>query len=131
MDLARDVHRLPGLLKAALLFKFGKIHARLLLSLTVLWVGAQMQTVRDLTSPASGNDNRRLHSHFNDNTGAGFMGGPIVRTGTTPAFWQNWDKAFAKGAGKSKKGAAAKSAATKPAKSAKSKPAGKVKKKKK
>ncbi len=26
------------------------------------------------------------------------MGGPIVRTGTTPAFWRNWEKAFAKGA---------------------------------
>jgi hypothetical protein len=22
------------------------------------------------------------------------MGGPIVRTGTTPEFWRNWDKAF-------------------------------------
>jgi hypothetical protein len=58
------------------------------------------------------------------------MGGPIVRTGTTPAFWENWDKAFGKGAGKSKKAAAAKPA-KKPAKSAKSKPAGKLKKKKK
>jgi hypothetical protein len=24
------------------------------------------------------------------------MGGPIVRTGTTPAFWNNWEKAFGK-----------------------------------
>jgi len=23
------------------------------------------------------------------------MGGPIVRTGTTPEFWKNWDQAFA------------------------------------
>ena len=59
------------------------------------------------------------------------MGGPIVRTGTTPAFWENWDKAFGKGAGKSKKAEAAKPAAKKPAKSAKAKPAGKPKKKKK
>ena len=22
------------------------------------------------------------------------MSGPIVRTGTTPKFWENWDKAF-------------------------------------
>jgi len=22
------------------------------------------------------------------------MSGPIVRTGTTPKFWQNWDKVF-------------------------------------
>jgi hypothetical protein len=86
------------------------------------------------------------------------MGGPIVRTGTTPAFWENWDKAFGKTtakikkeglatiaklankiekmatgpvAGKTRKTAAAKSAAKKPVKSAKSKPAGKPKKKKK
>ena len=58
------------------------------------------------------------------------MGGPIVRTGTTPAFWENWDKAFGKGAGKSKKAQAAKPASKKPAKSAKSKAAGKSKKKK-
>lgn len=31
------------------------------------------------------------------------MGGPIVRTGTTPAFWNNWEKAFGK---KSKSGSA-------------------------
>ncbi|MCH2212240.1 MAG: hypothetical protein MK110_13130 [Fuerstiella sp.] len=34
------------------------------------------------------------------------MSGPIVRTGTTPEFWKNWDKAF--GAGKSKTTAAGK-----------------------
>jgi hypothetical protein len=22
------------------------------------------------------------------------MGGPIVRTGTTPKFWENWDRVF-------------------------------------
>lgn len=43
------------------------------------------------------------------------MGGPIVRTGTTPAFWENWDRVFS-GKGKSSgKGPVAK----KPAKSAK------------
>ena len=29
------------------------------------------------------------------------MSGPIVRTGTTPEFWKNWDQAFG-GAGKKK-----------------------------
>jgi len=24
------------------------------------------------------------------------MSGPIVRTGTTPKFWENWDQAFGK-----------------------------------
>ena len=42
------------------------------------------------------------------------MGGPIVRTGTTPEFWANWDQAFGdKGKKKSvssKKKAAKKSA---------------------
>lgn len=37
------------------------------------------------------------------------MGGPIVRTGTTPEFWSNWDRVFA-----GKKGAA-KPADAKPA----------------
>jgi len=40
------------------------------------------------------------------------MGGPIVRTGTTPAFWQNWEKAFGKGS-KSKTGAAGTAASDK------------------
>lgn len=56
------------------------------------------------------------------------MGGPIVRTGTTPAFWENWDKAFG-----GKKGAASKVTAKQPAKavkSAKPKAAKKAKKKK-
>jgi hypothetical protein len=30
------------------------------------------------------------------------MSGPIVRTGTTPKFWENWDKVF----GDKKKGTA-------------------------
>jgi len=53
------------------------------------------------------------------------MGGPIVRTGTTPAYWENWEQAFggAKGAGK-------KAAAKKPEKSAKPKAAKKKSKKK-
>lgn len=58
------------------------------------------------------------------------MGGPIVRTGTTPAFWENWDKVFGKGKS-AKKSAASKTAGKKPARSAKAKPAGKAKKKKK
>jgi hypothetical protein len=57
------------------------------------------------------------------------MGGPIVRTGTTPAFWANWEKAFGKGGSASS--TARKTAPKKPAKSAKSKPAAKAKKKKK
>jgi hypothetical protein len=42
------------------------------------------------------------------------MGGPIVRTGTTPEFWKNWDNVFGD---KGKKKSAAK--ADKPAKAAK------------
>jgi len=37
------------------------------------------------------------------------MSGPIVRTGTTPEFWKNWDKAF--GAEKPKTAAKGKKAA--------------------
>ena len=42
------------------------------------------------------------------------MGGPIVRTGTTPEFWKDWDKIFGNGTAekttkKSKKKAASKS----------------------
>ena len=47
------------------------------------------------------------------------MSGPIVRTGTTPKFWQNWDQVFG---GKSRKKSASsgtQAAATKSAKSAK------------
>ncbi len=38
-----------------------------------------------------------------DLLGIDSMSGPIVRTGTTPAFWNNWDSVFGKGA-KAKKG---------------------------
>lgn len=61
------------------------------------------------------------------------MGGPIVRTGTTPEFWKNWDNVFGGKAGAKKKGsksptkAAAKSA--KPAKAAKATKSAKKKKK--
>lgn len=39
------------------------------------------------------------------------MSGPIVRTGTTPAFWENWDQMFGtdQKKKKKKKAAAAKS----------------------
>jgi hypothetical protein len=44
------------------------------------------------------------------------MGGPIVRTGTTPKFWQNWEQVF----GSKKRGATKKAAVqAKPAKPAK------------
>lgn len=45
------------------------------------------------------------------------MSGPIVRTGTTPKFWENWEKVFGKK--KPKAGAARKKTAAK--KSAKKK----------
>jgi hypothetical protein len=41
------------------------------------------------------------------------MGGPIVRTGTTPEFWSNWDRVF--GGKKGAEPAAAKKAAGKKA----------------
>jgi hypothetical protein len=53
------------------------------------------------------------------------MGGPIVRTGTTPEFWKNWDNVFGgKKQGTKKKSAAkasqpAKKSGKKKAKSAK------------
>ncbi len=54
------------------------------------------------------------------------MGGPIVRTGTTPEFWANWDKAFGdkkktkkKSAAKATKKTAKKSKQTKAKKSKK------------
>lgn len=40
------------------------------------------------------------------------MGGPIVRTGTTPEFWANWDNVF----GDKKKTATKKKSATKASK---------------
>jgi hypothetical protein len=42
------------------------------------------------------------------------MSGPIVRTGTTPAFWNNWDAVFG-GKGSSTKAASKKAAAPKAA----------------
>jgi hypothetical protein len=56
------------------------------------------------------------------------MSGPIVRTGTTPAFWANWDNVFG-----GKKGAAKKAPSQKPApgKKAPGKKAAKPAKKKK
>jgi hypothetical protein len=41
------------------------------------------------------------------------MGGPIVRTGTTPEFWSNWDRVF--GGKQGAQPAAAKKAAGKKA----------------
>jgi hypothetical protein len=46
------------------------------------------------------------------------MSGPIVRTGTTPKFWQNWDQVFGKGRKKSTSGET-KSSAAKPTNSMK------------
>jgi len=40
------------------------------------------------------------------------MSGPIVRTGTTPEFWKNWDRAF----GDKKAAAGTKKATKSPAK---------------
>ena len=54
------------------------------------------------------------------------MSGPIVRTGTTPKFWENWDNVFGKGKG-TKKQAAKKAAAKKPAKRTAKKAAAKKK----
>lgn len=57
------------------------------------------------------------------------MSGPIVRTGTNPKFWSNWDLAFGKkssSAEKKKAATASAKAAKKPAKKAK-KPAKKKK----
>src|SRR5579871_6845553 len=64
---------------------------------TVLRSGVPVQSAGDLTTPASGNDNRHrfLNSKYATQE-TSLMGGPIVRTGTTPAFWENWDKAFGK-----------------------------------
>ena len=60
------------------------------------------------------------------------MGGPIVRTGTTPKFWENYDRIFSgttsKKAGASKKETAVKSEAKAPKKAAVKKAASKKKK---
>lgn len=45
------------------------------------------------------------------------MSGPIVRTGTTPEFWKNWDQAFG-GAAKTKSSATPKAAKKSAAKKA-------------
>jgi hypothetical protein len=63
------------------------------------------------------------------------MSGPIVRTGTTPEFWKNWDRAFgskaAENGDKKKTGASAPKAAKKAAKKAVKSPAKKAATKKK
>jgi hypothetical protein len=56
------------------------------------------------------------------------MSGPIVRTGTTPAFWSNWDNVFGGKKGAAKKAPSQKAA---PAKKAPAKKAAKPAKKKK
>ena len=54
------------------------------------------------------------------------MSGPIVRTGTTPQFWKNWDRVFGKGKGKGQANAAESAPAdVKAAKKATKKSAGK------
>ena len=48
------------------------------------------------------------------------MGGPIVRTGTTPDYWENWDNIFGADAKKTaKKKTAKKKTAQAPSKQAK------------
>ena len=42
------------------------------------------------------------------------MSGPIVRTGTTPKFWENYDKVFGKGKAAAKKSDAKAEAKDKP-----------------
>jgi hypothetical protein len=52
------------------------------------------------------------------------MGGPIVRTGTTPEFWKNWDRVFGdKKAAGEKGGKTSKKTAGKSKTTGKSKPA--------
>lgn len=48
------------------------------------------------------------------------MSGPIVRTGATPKFWENWDQVFGKGKKTAKKSPA--SVENKPAAKAKAAP---------
>ena len=60
------------------------------------------------------------------------MSGPIVRTGTTPKFWENWDRVFGDKAEDKPKGKAVKGKKAGAKKATKKKaPAAKVKKKKK
>lgn len=60
------------------------------------------------------------------------MGGPIVRTGTTPKFWENYDRIFNNGGAKkssaAKEAKAAKAEAKSPKKKSAKKSAGKKKK---
>ncbi len=49
------------------------------------------------------------------------MSGPIVRTGTTPEFWKNWDKAFGSDKPKAGKAKSKKKNATRKKKPAKAK----------
>ena len=49
------------------------------------------------------------------------MSGPIVRTGTTPEFWKNWDNVFGKKDAKKKAPVAAAAPAKKPTPTAKKK----------
>lgn len=50
------------------------------------------------------------------------MSGPIVRTGTTPKFWKNWDNIFGDKSAQKKSGkSSAQKAAAKPAKKTKAK----------
>ncbi len=51
------------------------------------------------------------------------MSGPIVRTGTTPAFWKNWERVFGgkQASGGKKKSTEKASVAKKPAAKAKKK----------
>ena len=58
------------------------------------------------------------------------MSGPIVRTGTTPAFWQNWEGVFGKGKKAGAKATATKSAKPKAAKAKSAKKTAAPKKKK-
>jgi len=55
------------------------------------------------------------------------MSGPIVRTGTTPKFWENWDQAFGKSSGEKKGGDKKATAKEKAPKAAGEKKAGKKK----
>ena len=54
---------------------------------------------------ASACDARLFRIHFVLAQRQEDMSGPIVRTGTTPEFWKNWDKAFGKTAEEGKKAA--------------------------
>ncbi|HEY4261579.1 MAG TPA: RNA polymerase subunit sigma [Schlesneria sp.] len=57
------------------------------------------------------------------------MSGPIVRTGTTPEYWKNYDNIFSKKKAAPKKEAAPAAAAAKPAKKVAKKAAKKATKK--